>query len=191
MCFFRLPVIQEQEDAIKEGFAEFRRLPLYATDTVREFDSIQADIRDRAMQGPVVGAMIDNAQLIEHRGQNRALELEAVASSLQALADQIGAPVMVLSQVTKDMAGDSHAKHSRALEDNATLVFDLERGEPGATLQEKKESPLIGVYVTKHRDGSLVAAECHGDFARKRIFGVKAKAALDAADGYTGRRHDE
>jgi len=137
-------------------------------------------VRDHALKGPVLGVLIAHAQMIEHSGANRALELEAVGSRLQALGDEIGAPIVLLSQVTIDMAGEAQAKHAKALWENASLALTIERGEPGTSLQEKRESPIVTIQLTKNREGELGIFRAVGEFAARRIYGEAEHAALVA-----------
>lgn len=171
---------EDQTAQIRAAYRQFERLPMCITDTVREFRAIEADVRDHAMKGPVLGVLIDHAQMIEHAGANRALELEAVGARLQALGDEIGAPVMLLSQVTIDMAGEAQAKHAKALWENASLAFNIERGDPGMSLQEKRESKTVTIHLTKNREGELGVFRAVGDFAARRIHGEAEYAAMEA-----------
>jgi replicative DNA helicase len=119
----------------REAEQEIRGLPILVNDTLRDVGSIVTDARnvldDRHQFSEVerIGLIIiDHAQRL--RGPGDMVEkYEHIGTELEALANTLQAPIMLPSQVTvRD--GQAQTKWARAIEENASLTFWLQRGEP-------------------------------------------------------------
>lgn len=162
----------EEEQAIRDATDLLPHLRLRVTRGLRDIDAIEADIRNVAADTKVAGAVIDHAQALDaRRADSRTFELEMAAKRLQALADEIESTVVLISQVTKDTAGDLYEKSARAIGENASMVLTVNRGEDGQTADDRKKSPRVLLSVSKLREGEpLDTMELHGDFAKRRIY---------------------
>jgi len=119
----------------KEAEERLQDLPILVNDSLRDVGSIVTDARnvldDQHQFADVnnIGLIIiDHAQRL--RGPGDMVEkYEHIGTELEALANTLKAPVILPSQVTvRD--GEAYTKWSRAIEENASLTFWLQRGEP-------------------------------------------------------------
>lgn len=122
-------------DTDRQRFARgadlWRGLPLYLTGRLFDVNAIISDVRRIALREPVGLVLVDYAQLLQGGGGTSAVErAEVQANALAALAAELRCPVIVPSQLTDGDHG-RHSKWARAWDEAATLVFDVERGNPG------------------------------------------------------------
>lgn len=149
------PTIPERQ-GYQRAQEEWRALPLYTAFDLREVDEIIADIRRIHTRHQVGLVLIDYAQLIRG-GRGRDTEQRSYqANELASLAGEIQAPIIVPSQVTV-FEGGKYAKGSRAWDEAASFVFDVERGAKGQSRDEWQAA----------EDGRLVIHGCR----RKAPFG--------------------
>jgi replicative DNA helicase len=109
-------------------------------------------------KGQVGLILIDYLQLMEGGGDNRVQELSKITRSLKALAREIHAPVIALSQLSRTVESRnnkrpmmSDLRESGSIEQDADLVIMLYRDE-----YYNQDSPDRGVaeaIITKHRNG--------------------------------------
>lgn len=164
-----------QEDAaqrIATAQRDLQRVPMAITDAMNNLADIETDVRNHAMRGPLLGVMIDHAQLFAREGSNRVAQLEDAATRLQILADDVKAPILLLSQVTM-FEGEAYAKHAKGLFEACSLVFQLDRGEPGQSQEEKRRSDVLWVLNSKARDDDpLPPVELRAVWSCKRVYGL-------------------
>jgi len=115
---------------------------------------------------------IDYLQLMQgdRRAENRQVAVAGISREIKGIARELGVPVLVLSQLTREADGDgaprmSMLRESGALEQDADVVLMLAREE--ATLK---------LHVKKHRNGATTSdgdpVILHFDRATQRIFDV-------------------
>ena len=174
---------EDDEHRIKWATERMRRSCLRVTQYARTIDQIETDIRRIASQERIAGVMIDHAQKIgEASGGDRVTTLELVASRLQSVADDIRAPVFLLSQVTKDISGDVSAKWAKGITENASLALTINRGEDGQSVDDRRKSEDMWISASKTREGEpLDLVHVTVDGPRFRLYGDAAYARLRSA----------
>lgn len=130
---------------------ELEQLPILVNDQLRDVREIVTDARavltdkrrfpDVERIGLIV---IDHAQRVAGPG-DMVEKYEEIGLQLEALSNELRCPIILPSQVTiKD--GQPVSKWSRAIEENASLVIYLKRGDEGASeeqLQFARHGKLI------------------------------------------------
>ncbi|WP_017325249.1 replicative DNA helicase [Synechococcus sp. PCC 7336] len=155
--------ISEHEwQRLSQAIGHLSELPIFIDDTA---NSTVTEIRSKARrlqaeQGGALGMiLLDYLQLMEGSGSdNRVLELARITRGLKALAKELNAPVVVLSQLSRAVESRSDKRpqlsdlrESGSIEQDADLVLMLYREEyydPNTT-----EKGLAELMIVKHRNG--------------------------------------
>lgn len=161
----------DQEEAIHSAERIMRDLPITISDAVNDITGIESEVRNAAMRGPLLGVVIDYAQLVTGgTGENTERRYADIAERLQRLANEVGCPIIVPSQVTKRQDGSVTEKGATAWRDNCTLALHITRGEPGMSVAEKLKSPIVTIACEAARDDApFGSVECVGAFDCYRI----------------------
>ena len=114
---------------------ELERLPLVVNATLRTVGEIAADARN-LLHNPQLPNLerlgmivIDHAQRLGGPGE-MVEKYEHIGLQLEALSNELNCPIILPSQVTvRD--GQAQTKWSRAIEENASLVLHMTRGNDG------------------------------------------------------------
>lgn len=128
-----------------------------------DWDKIKLSILEENTKNPVDCVFIDYLQLILSREKSEYDTLRVVSSELQALAQELGVPVIALSQVSNEQAKNESIvigyKGSGNIAASADLAIELRNDEPDQqSLREKIERGepyLIKVLVRKNRHGRV------------------------------------
>jgi replicative DNA helicase len=174
----------DEEARIARVVAELPLFPLRVTRQLARLPEVEADVRRVAAEGNVALVVVDHAQAMAQAmgGEERA-SLKAIGTNLQLLADDLDCPVLLVSQMSTDMSGNAYAMGSRTIDQNASLVIRVDRGEPGTTAEERAQSPQTFLSCTKGRDEKPFGTiKCYGDYARCRIYDEQQWAEQEAAD---------
>ncbi len=143
---------------------------LLVADNVRSIAEMRADaLAHKYRQTPVVGVYVDYFQLVEAEGNSHFDRLTSVANGLLALGREIGAPVIVGSQVTAQEGGHKRARYSPELENNASTVLLLERGEGKQKNPDDARQVQVGRMIACKKRGPYVGPveiRVRGDMAR-------------------------
>jgi replicative DNA helicase len=155
----RIP--QNEMEKILNGMDKLSSIPIYIDDSAN-LSVIQMRSQVRRLQaekkGQVGLVLIDYLQLMEGGGDNRVQELSKITRSLKALAREIRAPVIALSQLSRTVESRtnkrpmmSDLRESGSIEQDADLIIMLYRDE-----YYNQDSPDRGVaeaIIAKHRNG--------------------------------------
>ena len=162
----------DNREAIAEALGLLPELPLQVTDTCPDIARIEAEIRNARMRGPLLGVLIDYGQLITGGdGSNAERQYANIAERLQLLANEIDAPIVVPSQVTKRPDGSFAEKGATAWRDNCTLALHVNRGEAQMGLHERLQSPRVDILCEAARDDAPFGlATCYGAFSHYRLY---------------------
>lgn len=135
--------------------------PIYMDDTATiTVNEIRARTRRLHAEIPVDLVVVDYLQFIsgEGRRDNRVNEVELISRGLKALAREINAPVVVLSQLNRAVeqrAGHqpqlSDLRDGGSIEQDADVVMFLHREELYDRDSDKKG--IAEVHIAKHRNG--------------------------------------
>lgn len=154
----------EQEDWIKiaRSMAPLSEAPVYIDDTpgisISEF---RAKCRRLKMEKNIGLVVIDYLQLMTGGGkiESRQQEISAISRSIKAIAREINAPIIALSQLSRacEQRADhrpmlSDLRESGAIEQDADVVMFLYRDEYYNPDSEKKGQ--AEVIIAKQRNGS-------------------------------------
>lgn len=174
----------EQTAALMQAESEFPRLPLRMAIHIRDIDAIEADVRSAALEGNVIGVLVDYVQLVTGGvGGKEHEQLSNVAKRLALLADEVGAPVILTSQVTIQQDGRHTEKGATGIREPADLAVEIDRGELGSAAHAKTESAIVRLLCQKARnDPPFGAIELEARFGSRQIYGAPHWARLKAAD---------
>ena len=106
--------------------------------------------------------VVDYLQLMSahEKGQNRTLELQAITSGLKALAKELKIPILLLSQLSRELEKRggrpklSDLRDSGSIEQDSDMVLFLWRDESVETFPPKAE-----LIIAKHRGGAVGTVE--------------------------------
>ena len=159
-------------EAIASALGVLPELPLQVTDACSDITRIEAEIRNARMRGPLLGVLIDYGQLITGgEGSNPERQYANIAERLQLLANEVGAPIVVPSQVTKRPDGSFAEKGATAWRDNCTLALHVNRGEAQMGLHERLKSPRVDILCEAARDDAPFGlVTCYGAFSHYRLY---------------------
>lgn len=116
-----------------------------------------------AMRHDLLLVVIDYLQLIrsEDRKANRNEQLTAIMAGLKAMAKQLRSPLLILSQLSRDIEKRSNPKpmlsdlrESGAIEQDADVVMFITNPEP-----DDKESNVREIEIAKNRQGATAAVK--------------------------------
>jgi replicative DNA helicase len=159
-------------EVIARALGLLPELPLQVTDACPDITRIEAEIRNARMRGPLLGVLIDYGQLITGgEGSNQERQYANIAERLQLLANEIDAPIVVPSQVTKRPDGSFAEKGATAWRDNCTLALHVNRGEAQMGLHERLKSPRVDILCEAARDDAPFGlVTCYGAFSHYRLY---------------------
>ena len=132
-----MPMTDEEHGRYEAALTEYAGLPLYLTDELTQVGDILLDIEQHTVSGrrPAL-VVVDHFQRVLGDGESGTLRYDDAARRLASIPRTYRCPVMVPSQVTSDN-GVRHSMWARALDQEATIVFDLlgERDQPERELR--------------------------------------------------------
>jgi replicative DNA helicase len=156
-----------------------------------------AEMRSKALrlnyERPVDLVIIDYLQLMQgegHRGDNRVQEISYISRSLKAMARELNAPVLAVSQLSRAVEWRashepqlSDLRESGSIEQDADVVLFIYRDEYYYKTEEEwiaahpdQEFPreVADVIIAKHRNGPTgrVKLRFRHELARFENFGV-------------------
>jgi replicative DNA helicase len=141
--------------------------PLYIDDTGGlSILQLRAKARRMSQQYGVSLFVVDYLQLLNstsRRAENRQQEITDISNGIKALAKELNVPVIVLSQLNRDLEKDkgrkprlSDLRESGAIEQDADLVALLYKpssGEDEEGLTREEESVAVNLLIAKQRNG--------------------------------------
>ena len=102
--------------------------------------------------------IIDYLQLLQASADSRVQEVSRISSAIKSVAKELGVPVLVLSQLSRQADGDrprlSHLRDSGSIEQDADIVLLLSREQGGS---------LTDLDIAKHRTGPTGIVELQWD----------------------------
>ena len=152
---------QNDLEKVFNGLDKLLQLPIYIDDTPNlTVSQMRSQVRrlQTEKKGQIGLVLIDYLQLMGEGGDNRVQELSKITRSLKALAREIHAPVIALSQLSRAVESRnnkrpmmSDLRESGALEQDADLIMMLYRDE--YYNPDSLDRGLAEVIITKHRNG--------------------------------------
>ena len=152
---------QNDLEKVFNGLDKLLRLPIYIDDTPNlTVGQMRSQVRrlQTEKKGQIGLVLIDYLQLMGEGGDNRVQELSKITRSLKALAREINAPVIALSQLSRAVESRnnkrpmmSDLRESGALEQDSDLIMMLYRDEYYSS--DSLDRGLAEVIITKHRNG--------------------------------------
>lgn len=139
--------------------------PIYVDDTP---NLSPADIRSRARRmlrehGEIGLIIVDYLQLMHvpgYRADNRTAEISEISRSLKALAKEVNAPVVALSQLNRSLEQRadkrpvmSDLRESGAIEQDADLIVFIYRDE--VYHEDSQDKGVAEIIIAKHRNGPI------------------------------------
>lgn len=150
---------------ITETAGKLANAPLYIDDTPGlSILQLRAKARRMSLQHGIKLFVVDYLQLLHstsRRAENRQQEIADISNGLKALAKELKVPVIVLSQLNREMEKDKNRKprlsdlrESGAIEQDADLVGllykpEVKEDDDGAP----EESVAVNLYIAKQRNG--------------------------------------
>lgn len=180
----------DDEAHIKRVVSELPLYPFRVTRQLSKLGEVEADVRRVASETKVSLVIVDHAQaMAKAMGGEERPTLQSIATNLQLLADELECPVLLVSQMSTDLSGNAYAMGSRTIDQNASLIIRVDRGEPGTPAEERSRSPLTWLSCVKGRDEEPFGTiKCMGDYARCRIYDEQQWAEQEAAEHATRTR---
>jgi replicative DNA helicase len=141
--------------------------PLFIDDTSGlSILQLRAKARRMAQQHGIKLFVVDYLQLLNstsRRAENRQQEIADISNGIKALAKELNVPVIVLSQLNRELEKDksrkprlSDLRESGAIEQDADLVALLYKPssneEEEGAMQEQDAAP-VNLYIAKQRNG--------------------------------------
>ena len=152
---------QNDLEKVFNGLDKLLKLPIYIDDTPNlTVSQMRSQVRrlQTEKKGQIGLVLIDYLQLMGEGGDNRVQELSKITRSLKALAREIHAPVIALSQLSRAVESRnnkrpmmSDLRESGALEQDSDLIMMLYRDE--YYNPDSLDRGLAEVIITKHRNG--------------------------------------
>jgi replicative DNA helicase len=142
--------------------------PLYIDDTAGlSILQLRAKARRMFQQYGIKLFVIDYLQLLNstaRRAENRQQEIADISNGIKALAKELNVPVIVLSQLNRELEKDksrkprlSDLRESGSIEQDADLVGLLYKASSGdddeATSVPEQEAASVNLYIAKQRNG--------------------------------------
>jgi len=137
----RCPPEQKEEisERIAEGHGLLRELPVTIADRVRSVDEAVAAIQVEQQRGPLGLIVVDYLQRLSEGAKERE-SLTQIARSLQTVSEDVGAPLLLSSQISWDERGNPLTYGSRGATQDASIVLSLVRD-----VNEKKQKKDTGI----------------------------------------------
>lgn len=162
---------REDWGRLSEGAERLIGLPLYVDD---QGSLTLADIRSKARTVKGLGLLaVDYLQLCSTtlKGKTTNDEVAELSKGLKALAMELGIPIIVLSQLNRDVEKRADKEPMLAdLRDSGAIEQDLDVAVLLWTAQDGNDSRLVGWKVAKHRGGP------------KGIFGMRWQPSVNRWD---------
>lgn len=162
--------------AVAAAADELKDLPLYVDD---DACLALADVRRKALQvkqkagGKLSLVIIDYLQLMEDEGETRASVLAGISRGLKRLAKELGVPVVLLSQLSREadkVPGPprlDHLRESGAIEEAADVVGLLWREARRNPKPDNKHKAQL--ELAKHKNGATDTVHLWFDGATQRF----------------------
>ncbi len=158
----RLGMINESEQRkLHHALAVLSDAPIYIDDTPSiNLTELRSKARRLAADRGVDLVVVDYLQLIttSRSGDNRVQEISEISRSLKALARELNAPVIALSQLSRAVESRtphipmlSDLRESGSIEQDADIVLFIYREDMYNRETEKKG--IADIYLAKHRNG--------------------------------------
>lgn len=151
---------------IQNAVNEFSRLGIFIDDTSGISPQYIKSVSTKIKKIHNIDAVIiDYLQLMQNKGYNKEDEIAKISSSLKSLAKTLNVPVVVLSQLSRDVekrGGEkipnlSDLRYSGAIEQDADIIQFLYRPEYYGITENEQRDSLIGitdVITAKFRNGN-------------------------------------
>lgn len=148
--------------AFEKATGKFADLPLWLNDKASYFDDICGKITAACRQGKCNIAFIDYLGLISFKNEGASIyqQISAATKRIKRLAKDCNIPIVLLSQLNRDMSKEGRApelhdlRDSGSIEQDADIVLMLDR--------ELSDDPMISsqvrMWVRKNRQGR--AGDC-------------------------------
>ena len=169
---------ESQIEAFENAAAVVSKLPIWITDRERDIRGITSWIREKALKHKIGLITLDYVQLVTanemgRAGWDKVQRVSFISAALKALSIELGVPLLLLSQLSRDIEKDSSGKKGAAarlplmsdLRDSGSLEQDahkimflyqdaeihkqMEEMKPGIT---RKLRP-VWFDLLKHKDG--------------------------------------
>lgn len=140
-------------DLCGEALAEWEGLPLMITSDCNEIGEIELDVRQKAARHEVGLVLVDHLHRVVNRDHDQErMQLWFVARRLARLSDSIGCPVLLTAQAIRRQDGEWHTKESSAVDDEVTLLFEIQRGDEGMERHEWQKADWFRLYCKAARN---------------------------------------
>jgi len=162
----------EAWQAIAAAEQELSNLPVILKEFVtnRRVETIVADVLYHQCRQPLRGVWIDYIQRLQAKGRDKTAQVMEASSQLVDIFRRTGAPVITASQVTRKDSGETSTWFAAAVQMDASLVLQLDRGKLGEKRGDVARGSREGRIINTHArySESVGATELwfQGEFAR-------------------------
>ncbi|MDC8803914.1 DnaB-like helicase C-terminal domain-containing protein [Halomonas pacifica] len=144
---------------------------LHCFDSVFDIEGITAKARALHQERPVDLVVVDYLQLIgskSQRSQNRATEVGEYSRALKMLAMSLGCPVLLLSQLNRNVESRpdkrplmADLRESGSVEQDANKIIMIYRDE--VYHEDSPDKGVAELIARKHRGGNIGTTRCAGN----------------------------
>jgi len=186
---------KDQRGLFTNALHTVRGLPIHINDnasiTVNEIRSHVLRQSTRMGEVPAL-VVVDHVGLVSSdagsRGQSEAVRIGAISNALKRLAKDAGCPVVVLSQLNREVEKAdrkpilSDLRDSGCLEQDADIVMFIHR-KPKPQMPDSEPDRSAELIIAKHRDGELaqITLDFQGGYCRYEEVTRKTDPYQDAA----------
>lgn len=170
---------QHQDGAFRSALARLRGLPIHINDDAAiTAHEIKAHVQRHAVKSGVAPSLVvvDHIGLVSSpdlKGKSEANRIGDISRTFKVLAKSTGCPVVVLSQLNREVEKAdrkpilSDLRDSGCLEQDADIVMFIHR-KPKPQMPDAPPDRTANLIIAKHRDGELaeIPMEFHGGYCR-------------------------
>jgi replicative DNA helicase len=153
-----------ETERVRNAFHAAAALPIYIRDAAATVPAIHAKVRRLATQRKVALVVIDYLQLLTPAGrfENRRQEVSAMSRGLKLVAQELGIPFLVLSQLKRfDGTREpnlSDLRESGSIEQDANTLMFLHSDREFVDMDANTPAPMR-LILAKHRSGPVGRVE--------------------------------
>lgn len=166
---------KSEEARLAEAVGKFRASPIKISDKENlTAQNVKASARRAHREMPIKAIVLDYLQLMKlPKSDSKANAVGEITRELKTLANELGIPIIILSQLNRDLEKrvdkrptNADLRDSGAIEQDADVIMFVYRDE--VYHPDTEDKGIAEIIITKHRGGELgtVKLNFEGQYAR-------------------------